>query len=581
MTGPAPPAGDEVADLAARAAAAIAADFRAYHAEFARITRRAARRFLEREWSLGQRDAVERIELYEHRVERCVAGLVPLMGTRVAQEGAWAAAKSAYGQLVSAAPDRELHLTFFNSITRKVFGTVGVNPTLEFAGLEAAAPTGAPPLAVIACGADPGGAAGQILALAPGDVADDEAGIEALAALLREGVRGRRPHAIEMLVPVFYRSTRAFLVGRLVAEGRSAPFVIALRNDGAGPAVDAVISAEPEVRTLFGFSRSYFHVDLPEVGPVVEFLREMLPRKSTAEIYTVLGRARQGKTERFRSLYRHLASSADPFTHAAGQRGMVMAVFTLPSWDSVFKVIRDRFAWPKSASREEVMDRYRLVFRHDRAGRLVDAQEFRRLRLPRARFEPALLDELLGECAGSCRLEGDDLILEHCYIERRLVPLDVHLRSADPERAAAAVRDYGHAIRELALSNIFPGDLLLKNFGVSANGRVIFYDYDELCLLTDCRFRDLPAPRVDEDETRGEPWFYVGENDVFPAQFMDFLGLKGSLREEFERYHADLLTASFWQQVRACHAEERLLEVVPYRTSRSMSLSTRPAATSA
>jgi isocitrate dehydrogenase kinase/phosphatase len=305
-------------------------------------------------------------------------------------------------------------------------------------------------------------------------------------------------------------------------------------------------------------------VDLDPVGPVVEFLRTLMPRKSLAELYTVLGRAKQGKTERYRSLYAHLASSDDRFVHAEGQRGMVMLVFTLGSYDSVFKVIRDRFPFPKTTSRPEVEDRYLFVFEHDRVGRLVDAQEFRRLRFPRSRFAPELLDELLRECAETCRLEGDDLIIGHCYIERRLKPLDVYLQTVEPAAARAAIRDYGRAIRELAMSNIFPGDLLLKNFGVSRNGRVIFYDYDELCLVTDCTYRDLPRARFDEDETRGEPWFYVGPNDVFPEQFLDFLGLRGELREEFLAHHADLLTADYWRELKAAHQAERWLEVLPY-----------------
>jgi isocitrate dehydrogenase kinase/phosphatase len=238
----------------------------------------------------------------------------------------------------------------------------------------------------------------------------------------------------------------------------------------------------------------------------------------------------------------------------------------------VFKVIRDRFAEPKTASREEVMQKYQFVFQHDRVGRLVDAQEFRQLRFPRARFSPELLEELLTSASGTCRLDGDDLIIGHCYMERRMKPLDVFLREASPDAARRAIRDYGQAIRDLALSNVFPGDLLLKNFGVSRHGRVVFYDYDELCLVTECSFRDLPAARDDEDEMRAEPWFFVGPTDVFPEQFLDFLGLRGELREEFVRYNADLLTADYWRRLKACHLAERHLEVVPY-TRRRASLS--------
>lgn len=215
------------------------------------------------------------------------------------------------------------------------------------------------------------------------------------------------------------------------------------------------------------------------------------------------------------------------------------------------------------------MDKYRFVFRHDRVGRLVDAQEFRRLRFPRRRFAPAVLEELLSQAALACRIEGEDLIIEHCYLERRMKPLDVYLREADGAAARRAIRDYGQAMRDLALSNVFPGDLLLKNFGVSRHGRVIFYDYDELCLVTDCRFRDLPEARHDEDEWRAEPWFYVGPNDVFPAQWLEFLGLRAELRAEFLRHHAELLTADWWRRLKALHEAERHLEVVPYQARRA------------
>jgi isocitrate dehydrogenase kinase/phosphatase len=556
-----------VSPVASTAAATVFSAFTDYNAEFTRITRRAARRFTEREWALAQRDAVERIELYDRRVESCVATLVGRMGRLIADEATWSVTKEEYAALIVESEDREFHQTFYNSVTRKVFATEGVNPAVEFDALECA-PTLGPGHVPMTRYSDAvlESLAAQIVSAFPGsNVGTTEpAVVHRLAALFRAGVRGRVLLCVEVLQPVFFRSTRAYLVGRMVSEGRMAPLVIAYRSTAEGPRVDAIITAEADIRTLFGFSRSYFHVDLPRVGPVVGFLRALMPRKSLAEIYTVLGRAKQGKTERYRNLFHHLATTSDPFVHAEGQRGMVMAVFTLQSWDSVFKVIRDRFAEPKTASREEVMDRYRFVFQHDRVGRLVDAQEFRRLRFPRARFAPALLEELLTQCSLNCHLDGDDVIIGHCYVERRLRPLDVYLRTADPEKGRAAIRDYGSAIRELAMTNVFPGDLLLKNFGVSVHGRVVFYDYDEICLVTDCNFRDMPAAATDEDETRGEPWFYVGPNDVFPEQFIEFLGLRGELREAFLASHKDLLTAGFWRELRQLHQAERLLEILPY-----------------
>jgi isocitrate dehydrogenase kinase/phosphatase len=339
----------------------------------------------------------------------------------------------------------------------------------------------------------------------------------------------------------------AFTVGRLIGDSSITPLVIAFTNSAQGVRVDAVMLSRAEVGSLFGYSRSYFHVDLPVVSAAITLLRSFMPRKSIDELYTVLGRAKQGKTERYFALHRHLNTSIDSFVHAPGERGLVMIVFTLPSHDLVFKVIRDHFGAPKTCTRADVMERYQFVFRHDRAGRLVDAQEFKRLRLPRARFMPALAEELLRDASESCRIEGDDLIVEHCYIERRLRPLNLFLREAEPAAAEAAIIDYGNALRDLAASNVFPGDLLLKNFGVTNHRRVIFYDYDELSLVTDCVFRDVPQPRFEEEETSAEPWFHCGPRDVFPEQWLPFLSIPPALQEVFLQHHAELLTAKWWR----------------------------------
>jgi isocitrate dehydrogenase kinase/phosphatase len=293
-----------------------------------------------------------------------------------------------------------------------------------------------------------------------------------------------------------------------------------------------------------------------------------MPRKPVSELFTVLGRARQGKTERYRELMRNLEHTSDLFVHAAGERGLVMVCFTLPSFDVVFKVIRDRFAYPKTVLREEVMAKYRLVFIHDRAGRLVDAQEFRRLRFPRARFAPELLEELRRETAGTVHEDGGDLVFDHLYIERRMTPLNLYVRNSKAADAERAVLDYGQCIRDLAYTNIFPGDLLLKNFGVTRHGRVIFYDYDELCRVTDCNFRDLPPVTHEEDEMRGEAWFYVAENDIFPETFLNFLGFSDEQRAALLRVHGEILTAGFWRGVQQRLKEGEVLEVLPYHPHR-------------
>jgi isocitrate dehydrogenase kinase/phosphatase len=343
---------------------------------------------------------------------------------------------------------------------------------------------------------------------------------------------------------------------------------VALRNTDSGVVVDAIMLDESTVSVLFSFTRSYFHVDLAHVGEVVKFMKTILPRKRVSELFTVLGRAKQGKTERYRELFGHLQHSDDQFMLAPGEKGLVMVCFTLPSFDVVFKLIRDKFPYQKNILREDVLSKYELVFKHDRAGRLVDAQEFKRLKFPKSRFEPDLLDELLTETSNTVHVEGDYLVIDHLYIERRMTPLNLYVRTATRDQAEKAVLDYGQAIRDLAATNIFPGDLLLKNFGVTRHGRVIFYDYDELCLVTDCKFREIPQSEHDEDDMRGESWFYVGESDVFPETFINFLGFDPHLKGVFLEAHAEILTAEWWRATQSRLKEGDLLEVLPYHKHR-------------
>ncbi len=544
-------------------AAAIAEHFRAYNEEFGRITRRAALNFLAEDWRAAQLDAIARIELYEQRVGRCVREVGEDLRPHLADLDMWGDIKRAYEMLVARRPDSDFYRTFFNSVTRDLFGTVGVNPEVEFCATSVGRASGAVPIRVYRIGGSLPVTVREVLADLPFGAAmhDTDGAVHRISAEIgRYFVTGRQsgaPESIELIEPVFYRGLHAFVVGRLIGDSFITPLVMAFSNSPQGVQVDAVMLSRAEVSSLFGYTRSYFHVDLPVVSAAITLLRSFMPRKPIDELYTVLGRAKQGKTERYFALQRHLDKSIDSFVHAPGDRGLVMIVFTLPSHDLVFKVIRDQFGAPKTSTRADVIERYQFVFRHDRAGRLVDAQEFKRLRLPRARFMPVLADELLHEASQSCRTEGGDLILEHCYIERRLRPLNLFLREAEPAAAEAAIIDYGNALRDLTASNVFPGDLLLKNFGVTSHGRVIFYDYDELCLVTDCVFRDLPQPRCEEEETSAEPWFHCGPRDVFPEQWLQFLSIPQALREVFIRHHAELLTAAWWraQSAQAAEAE--------------------------
>jgi isocitrate dehydrogenase kinase/phosphatase len=564
-------------DSARPAARRIAGAFVEYNAEFRAITRRAPLRFDGRDWKGSQRDAVERIELYERFVARTVAELKALLGAQAEDRELWRRIRADFAERIAGLPDAEFTKTFFSSISRRLFGTEGVAPDIEFVA------TDLDPLAHVTSTVTTNtyinhGSLALLFEDVLGDVRfrspwkDLDNSIRHVITEVHQHLQVRREQRavqrLEVIRPVFYQISRAYIVGRLIGRNFLVPLVIALKNSDGGMLVDAVMLAEGDVSIVFSFSRSYFHVDLENVAEAVLFLRSLMPRKPVSELFTVLGRAKQGKTERYREIMRHLAGTSDRFVQAAGERGLVMVCFTLPSFDVVFKVIRDRFPYPKTVLREEVLAKYQLVFRHDRAGRLVDAQEFRRLRFPRALFAPELLAELLAEAAASVHEAGDHLVFDHMYIERRMTPLNLYLRAVSPAAAEQAALDYGQCIRDLAYTNIFPGDLLLKNFGVTRHGRVIFYDYDELCLVTDCHFRDVPQAANPEDEMRGEPWFYVGEHDVFPETFINFVGFDAAQRAALLRMHGEIFTAKFWRQVQHRLSEGEVLEVLPYHPHR-------------
>jgi isocitrate dehydrogenase kinase/phosphatase len=507
-------------------------------------------------------------------VADATSGLSRTQGPRHRERAAWAALKSDYAAWAASRADAELAETFFNSVARRVLGTVGTDPATEF--LDLALPDPAEGRGVterFERRGDLGRLVWEVLerhrfGVAYEDpVGDGAAAAAALAACLP----GNEVLALELARPIFYRNKGAYLVGRaLLRSGSPVPVVLALLNPAGQVRVDAVLVGEDEASRVFSFTRSYFFVEADRPRELVGFLRALMPRKPLAELYAAIGFERHGKTEFYRALLRHVARSEDRFEIAPGARGMVMVVFTLPSYDVVFKLIRDRFDEPKRASRSEVMGKYQLVFRHDRAGRLVEAQEIEHLALPRARFAPDLLAELAAKAAATVTIGAERVVLQHVYTERRVTPLDLYLRRAEPAAARAAALDYGQALRDLAATNIFPGDLLLKNFGVTRLGRVVFYDYDELSRLTDLRFRELPPPRDPEEEMAGEPWFYVDEHDVFPEEILGFLGLAPELREAFLAAHAELLGVGFWTGMQRRHLAGEVLDLFPYPNGRRL-----------
>lgn len=361
---------------------------------------------------------------------------------------------------------------------------------------------------------------------------------------------------LQVLGSLFYRNKAAHIVGRIIDGSKEHPFVVPILQNGRGKIyVDTLLLTPEHIAVFFSFTRAYFMADMEVPSAYVTFLRTLVPNKPKWELYTLLGLQKQGKTMFYRDLFHHLRHSSDKFVVAPGIKGMVMLVFTLPSFPYVFKIIRDFFAPPKDVDRETVKQKYLLVKYHDRVGRMADTLEYSDVALPLDRFSPELLEELKTYAASSIEFESERLVIKHMYIERRMIPLNIYLDGADETRKLHAVREYGEAIRDLAGANIFPGDLLLKNFGVTRHGRVVFYDYDEIDYLTEYNFRPIPEARTLEDEMASEPWYTVGSNDVFPEEFTTFLFTDPRARELFLQYHGDLVHHEFWieeqKQIRA------------------------------
>ncbi|MFL5937363.1 MAG: bifunctional isocitrate dehydrogenase kinase/phosphatase, partial [Gaiellaceae bacterium] len=370
---------------------------------------------------------------------------------------------------------------------------------------------------------------------------------------------------VQVLSSAFYRNKAAYIVGKIVNGNDEQPFVVpVLHDEAAGLVLDTILLDPQSIDILFSLSRAYFLVDMDVPSDYVQFLQTIMPRRPRSELYTALGLAGQGKTLFFRDLRHHLHHSRDLFVEAPGTRGLVMHVFNVPSYPYVFKVIRDRFGSSKNTDRDTVMSKFRLVREVDRVGRMAHTIEFTNLALPLDRFAAELLEQLDELAPSSIERDGDNLIVKHCYVERRQTPLNVYFATASAEQIDRAVREYGDTIRELAIANVFPGDLIWRNFGLTRYDRVLFYDYDEVEYLTDCEFRTIPPPPTPEAELAQEVWYGVGPRDVFPEEFGPFLLGDERVRESFLRHHADLLRPEFWRESQRRIASGEIVDFFPY-----------------
>ncbi|MBX3655059.1 MAG: bifunctional isocitrate dehydrogenase kinase/phosphatase [Ramlibacter sp.] len=570
--------------------------FNRHYQLFRTESARAKHRFETADWHGQQRAQRERIEFYGLRVKECVSRLEKEFKAGSQPMEVWQQAKLHYIGLLVDHHQPELAETFFNSVTTKILHRthfqndfIFVRPAVSTEYIENDEPAARPTYRAYYPTRE--NLHDTIIRVIDNfqlrrefcDLPRDTRFVlDAFNARLGEA-KLRANFQIQVLTSLFYRNKGAYVVGKIINGFNEVPFALPILHGADGKLlIDAALFGEDELLALFSFARAYFMVDMEVPSAYVQFLRSLMPRKPRNEIYNALGLAKQGKTLFYRDFLYHLKHSSDKFRIAPGIKGMVMLVFDLPSFPYVFKLIKDFYPPQKDTTREQIQGKYLLVKQHDRVGRMADTLEYSEVAFPRARFDEALIDEIRQFAPSQLEIsdrDGDgeeEVILKHVYIERRMIPLNIYLQEAfdalgsgsDDDKAQAqierAVIEYGNAIKDLVAANIFPGDMLWKNFGVTRNAKVVFYDYDEIEYITDCNFRKVPAPRNEEDEMSGEIWYSVGPRDVFPETFGPFLLGNDRVRGVFMKHHADLLDAAFWQGHKERIAAGHVHDVFPY-----------------
>ncbi len=574
--------------------------FNRHYRLFRTESARAKHRFETADWHGQQRAQRERIEFYDLRVRECFYRLEREFKAGKQPMEVWHEIKLHYIGLLVDHHQPELAETFFNSVTTKILHRnyfqndfIFVRPAVSTEYIEDDEPGALPTYRSYYPSQDN---LQQVLEQLVGDF-DLRQGFDNLprdCAFVTEAMRRRMGDValranfqIQALSGLFLRNKGAYIVGKIINGFIEEPLALpVLYNKSGKLVIDAALFGDADMSILFSFARAYFMVDMEVPSAYVQYLRSMMPRKPRNELYSALGLQKQGKNLFYRDFLHHLRHSTDKFRIAPGIKGMVMLVFDLPSFPYVFKVIKDYYPPQKDTTREQIKDKYLLVKQHDRVGRMADTLEYSGVAFPRARFDDELLAEIEKFAPSQLEISDRDgnglteVILQHVYIERRMIPLNIYLQEAfdviqscdadDPaalrahEQIERAVVEYGNAIKDLVAANIFPGDMLWKNFGITRNGKVVFYDYDEIEYITDCNFRKVPEARNEEEEMSGEVWYRVGPKDVFPETFGPFLLGNPAVRDVFMRHHADLLEADFWQGHKERIAQGHVFDVFPY-----------------
>ena len=560
---------------ARRMAKTILNGFRSYFADYLNSTLTAKARFEKADWH-GVRDAnVDRLELYKDKVAQTVQYLGVVTNKDIQNLLLWREAKKAYTQLVFNFPNFEIAETFFNSVFSDIHDHDKISDDIVYviSSQLIEAPKAEYSIFVRYKGERFRETFKRILEEAEFSLPMEDLSLDldCIMEVFNKEIVPKiksQPEDVkfDLLESTFYRSKAAYMVGRVVDGNQTFPMALVILNtEDSGLYVDTALFDSDELSVVFSFTRNHFMVDAPLPYQYAHFLKNLMPNKLDYEIYNSLGFPKHAKTEFYRQLASHLDSSEDEFIIAPGIKGMVMSVFTLPSYNIVFKVIKDKFAPPKEVTHEIVREKYRLVSRYDRIGRMADTQEFDNLIFPLDRFSADLIEELQKVAPSQIEMRGDGILIKHLYTERYMTPLDIFLEKADDAEIRNAMEEYGNCIKQLAAANIFPGDMPLKNFGVTRHGRVVFYDYDEIATLTDCNFRHIPKARTEQEEMQSGTWYTVGPEDIFPEEFRLFFSGNTKARKMFEDIHSELYDVRFWTDLQTQIRSGYMVDVFPYR----------------
>ncbi|QXF32154.1 bifunctional isocitrate dehydrogenase kinase/phosphatase [Photorhabdus luminescens] len=567
-------------DSAHLIAQTILQGFDAQYGRFLEVTSGAQQRFEQADWLAVQQAMKKRINLYDHHVGLVVEQLKCIHGAFGYDEEYIGKVKVVYTSLLPDYPRFEIAESFFNSVYCRLFEHRNLTPDKLFIFTSQPARRFRDIPRPLSRDFFPNGDLASMLRTILNDLplrlpwenlARD---VHYITDYLQQTfpVEELLQATFQIANELFYRNKAAWLVGKIRMGSQVYPFLLPIHhNESGGIFIDTCLTDYADASIVFGFARSYFMVYAPLPAALVEWLREILPAKSTSELYMAIGCQKHGKTEYYREYLAFITFSKEKFMIAPGVKGMVMLVFTSPSFDRVFKVIKDRFAPQKEVTQERVQECYRLVKEHDRVGRMADTQEFENFVIDKARISPELMEELQKEVPEKLEDLGDKILIKHLYMERRMTPLNIYMEQVEEQKLKDAIEEYGNAIKQLAAANIFPGDMLFKNFGVTRHGRVVFYDYDEICYMTEVNFRDIPPPRYPEDELAGEPWYSVAANDVFPEEFRHFLCTDNHIRRYFEEMHSDLFKADYWRALQERIRNGHVEDVFAYRRKQRFS----------